>query len=268
MSIKQISAYAFGKGSKLTEAQKSGLLRTLTYQGVGLFTYALGWALHASFNPFYKSSAANYAQKKNEDDEDSGLMRAWETLSHSPDALTFQAGVSHAWIWDKYDEDHPDEPSMSKFMGTLLPALIENGRNEAMSSPYLQTDKTVIQPLITGKGLSKAAANFITARTPFYSIMNEAAQGKAPIINKLGYKSDDEEKIKPSEIGLYPKTFWDNIGFGIPGWRQRILKRLFDDKYNASEFKETSEQKYEKKVESLDKRDKIEDFARENRLDY
>jgi len=266
MSLKQISAYAFGKGSKLTEAQKSGLLRTLTFQGVGLFTYALGWALHASFNPFYKSSATKYAQKKNEDDEDSGLMRAWETLSHSPDAMTFQAGVSHAWIWNKYDDEHPGEPSMSKFMGTLLPSLIENARNEATSSPYLQTDKTVIQPLITGKGLGKAAANFITARTPFYSILNDVAQGKAPIINKLGYKSDDEEKVKPSEIGLYPKSFWDNIGFGIPGWRERILKKLFDEKNNPA--KKTIRQLHDAEDAKDEKEQKTEEFARAHGFNY
>ena len=237
--ISKLLAHAFSGESKLTAHEKDVLLRTLTYQGVGALTYALGWALHSSFNPFYQSSAKKYSEKKNADEEESTLLTLFETLSHFPDALVFNAGVSHAWVWDKYDEENPGEKSMATFMGSMPDALMENSRNIASSSPYLNTANTVLNPLITGKGIGKAAANFVKSRIPFSTTASEIAQGKIPVLNKLGVKSGHEEEVKPFEVKIYPKSFMDNIGIGVPGWRQKILKRLYDEKYNTEKPEKT-----------------------------
>jgi hypothetical protein len=250
--ISKILAHAFGD-PKLSEKEKSILLRTLTYQGVGALTYTLGWALHGSFSPFYKSSANKFAQKKNPDEEDNSLLVLFETLSHFPDALVFNAGVSHAWVWDKYDEEHPGEKSMATFMGSMPDAIMENSRNIASSSPYLTTGNTVLNPLITGKGTGKAAANFVKSRIPFSTTLSEVAEGKIPVLNKLGIKSGHEEKVKPYQVGLYPKTFLDNIGIGVPGWREKILERLYDEKYG--EKPEKTDAELDAEDERLDKLD-------------
>jgi hypothetical protein len=230
--VNKVFAYAMGNGSKLTETQKSTLLRTLTFQGVGMFTYALGFMMHNHFLPSYNSSANKYAKKKQEDDQDSAGEVLFHTFSHSPDALIMQAGAAHAWVWDKYKEEHPEEADMGQFILNSGLAAKENTYNVLSSSPYLQTDKTVVQPLLTGRGIGKAAANFIKSRTPFATSLEEVAQGKIPVLNKLGIKSGHEEKIKPSEIGVFPKTFMDNIGMGVPGWRDKIVNRLFE-KYHS-----------------------------------
>jgi hypothetical protein len=256
--ISKILAHAFGD-PKLSEQEKSILLRTLTYQGVGALTYALGWALHGSFSPFYKSSANKFAQKKNPDEEDNSLLVLFETLSHFPDALVFNAGVSHAWVWDKYDEEHPGEKSMATFMGSMPDAIMENSRNIASSSPYLSTGNTVLNPLITGKGTGKAAANFVKSRIPFSTTLSEIAQGKIPVLNKLGIKSGHEEEVKPYEVGIYPKTFMDNIAIGVPGWRQEVLQRLYDEKHSPKP-KKTNEEKHDAKVRAHEKKVKDREF--------
>jgi hypothetical protein len=237
--ISKILAHVFGSESKISEQEKSILLRTLTYQGVGALTYALGWALHSSFSPFYKSSANKFAQKKNPDEENNSLLVLFETLSHFPDALVFNAGVSHAWVWDKYDEEHPGDKSMATFMGSMPDAIMENSRNIASSSPYLSTGNTVLNPLITGKGTGKAAANFIKSRVPFSTTASEIAQGKIPVLNRLGIKSGNEEKVQPYQVGISPKTFMDNIAVGVPGWRQKVLQKLYDEKYNTEKPEKT-----------------------------
>jgi hypothetical protein len=230
--VNKVFAYAMGNGSKLTETQKSTLLRTLTFQGVGMFTYALGFMMHNHFLPSYNSSANKYAKKKQEDDQDSAGEVLFHTFSHSPDALIMQAGAAHAWVWDKYKEEHPEEADMGQFILNSGLAAKENTYNVLSSSPYLQTDKTVVQPLLTGRGIGKAAANFVKSRTPFATSLEEVAQGKIPVLNKLGIKSGHEEKIKPSEIGVFPKTFMDNIGMGVPGWRDKIVNRLFEKEHS------------------------------------
>jgi hypothetical protein len=259
--IFKIFSNALGKDSPLSENEKSVLLRTLTFQGVGALTYALGYALHSHFNPFYQSSASKYAQQK-QGDEESPWLKLYETLSHFPDALVFNAGVSHGWVWDKYDQEHPGEASMSTFMGSLPNVLAENARSVGSSSPYLQSASTVINPLVTGKGLGKAAANFIKARTPFSTTSSEIAQGQIPVLNKFGIKSGHEEKVKPYEVGIYPKTFMDNIKMGVPGWRQEVLKKLLAEK-EAKKPHETNLEKHDAKIKAHEKAIKTAEFKQQ-----
>ena len=263
LGVSKLWAKAMGEDSSLTDKQKTALLRTLKFQGVGLFTYALGMALYKNFNPSYHSSAKQYAKDKNNDEEESSWLTLFETLSHSPDALVFQAGVSHAWVWDKYDDEHPEDNSMSTFMEKTAIGLKENTGSMLSSSPYLRTDQTLIQPILEGKGVGKPLANFLKSRLPFTGVLNDVSQGKIPVLNKLGVKSGNEEAVKPAEIGLYPKGFWDNIGVGIPGWRQDVLHQLYDKKYNSDKSK--TDKQLDDAEDAEDKRlDKADQFAREH----
>lgn len=257
--MKIISA-GFREKSPLTEKDRSILLRTLSYQGVGMATYLLGFMLYKNFLPLYGSSANKYAQKETDKDEDSGWAKAFETFSHSPDALVFQAAVSHGWVWDKYQEENPDAADMYTFMKNIPDNIGENIRDMASSSPYLQTGNTLIAPLVTGKGLPKTAANFITARTPGYGLSKQIAEGKNPVLSNFGVQSDNEEKVKPYEIGLHITGFLDNIELGIPGWRERVLNRTFNEQFETRKPKKTSEEKHDAKVRAHEKKIKVREF--------
>lgn len=265
---KQIGDLLFGKGSKLTETDKSILLRTLSSQGVGVLSYAIGWMLHSHLAPFFKSDTKKYADKQNEDEEEAWWESLWETMSHSPDALVMQAGATHGWFWQKYDEENEDKDfSTAEFMAKVVYPLASNEQRIAGSSPYFQSGSTVVAPLMGEGDLGKAGANFVKGRIPFSTTASEIAQGKFPVLNKLGVRTGNEEKIKMYEVGLHASGFWDNFKLGVPGWRQEVIKRLFDEKYNTEKGK-TDKQLDDEDLKKDAKELKIEEFADKYGLEY
>jgi len=158
------------------------------------------------------------------------------------------AGATHARFWKEYDKQNPNkEISMEKFMDKVMQPLVGNMQMEAASSPYFQTGNTLIGPLLGQGDLKKAAVNFVKSRTPFSTTLSELAQGEYPVLGKFGVPGFDPEKVKPYEVGIRPETVPDLIGWGIPVWRQNIMKRLYDEKYHSAPVKKTHAEKVEEK---------------------
>ena len=115
--------------------------------------------------------------------------------------------------------------------------------------------------MIKGKGVGKAAANFVIGRLPFGTTMGDLAKGQVPVLNKLGVKSG--EKVSPQEMELYPETFMDNIKMGVPGWREEVIKKLYDEKY--AEKPEKSDGQLDEEERAKDKtEEKTDIFMKEH----
>lgn len=221
------------------ETQKADLLRALSNQGVGAFSLLAGAMLYQNINGFYGTDAEEYAKKhgKNlpDDEEAIGVLKGLYT--HSPDAVMMKAGAQMMWYWDMYDKEHPGE-NMSNIMSSIF-----NWQTTASiinQSPYISSSENTIAILLDKNGdFGKAAANFIRGRIPFGDMTKTIAQGELPIFNKTSPELGKEiakklgmnpETVKPYEVGIYPKGFVNNVGIGIPGWRDKILKELMVEK--------------------------------------
>lgn len=265
--------------NSLTTKQKYNVLRALTNQGVGLACYIAGAYLYQSINPFYQSSSKKYADKNGKDlPEDEGNIGSIPSLlSHIPYATTFRAGASHAWVWHQYDEAHPDEGVMSKFFNTSVDALSENLRGEIAASPYISMGESTLAPLLGHGDAGKAVANLVKSRIPFSSTAGELAQGKVPLLNKVAPELSkkvgesmgmQQETVKPSELKLTPKGFWQNIQMGVPGWRENAIKDMYKAKYEKEKI--SGEEKATKKESSREtkseNKDKKAQFETEHNL--
>lgn len=256
MNAKPLYKLMFDKGN-MTPQQKSNVLRALSYQGVGLASYMIGMYCYQSISPFYGTNAKKYAQKNGRDnsDEDEDLGFLNHTFTHSPEAVMMKAGASHMWLWDKYDEEHHDEKSMVTFMGEMFQDELQNVPAVVSQSPYISGSESVIAPILTpGHDVGKAEANFLRARIPFMDMLKDYSQGKVPIVNRvshgLGEKIGEKiglkpETVKPYEVGIYPKGFINNIAIGIPGWRDKVLNEMYEEKYGVQSKIKDVDQKIE-----------------------
>ena len=233
----------------LTEKQKSDLLRTLSYQGVGMASFLAGAMLYQNIHPFYGTSAQKHAEDegKNLPEEEESLGFLDGVFTHAPDAVNMKAGATFMWYWDKLDKANGTKgtkESMMNFMNALFNREIVSGI--VSQSPYITASESTIGPLLDSKAdLGKAEANFIRSRVPFGDFTKTLAEGQLPIANKLFPETGKElakkiglhpEEVKPSELKLSPKGIKDNLLIGLPGWREDVLKRLYDEKYGKGKM--------------------------------
>ena len=236
-------ANLFKARESLTEKQKSDLLRTLSNQGVGMASFLMGAMMYQNISPFYGTNSQKYAKKNGKDlpEEDEKLGFLEGAYTHAPDAVNMRAGATFMWYWDMYDKANPGESSMMKFMSAMFNREIVSGI--VSQSPYISASEGTLAPLLDSKSdLGKTEANFVRSRLPFGDFASTLAKGELPVFNKIIPETGKEiskgiglhpEEVKASDIGLRPKGFRQNIMIGLPGWRDKELKEMYDEKYGV-----------------------------------
>ena len=263
----------FKSSDLLTSKQQSDLLRTLAYQGVGTMSFLAGAMLYKNISAFFGTDADEYAKKQNPHlaEHDGAIGFLSHLYSHSPDAEAMRIGASFMWYWDMYDKkNNGDKEPMSD----LMMATFENTLGVVNQSPYITTAENTISPLLDSKkDGGKVGANFVRPRLPFGDFAKTIAQGQIPILDKVSPELGNEiakklgmnpETVKPYEIGLRPKGFIDNFGIGIPGWRDKILKDIYNEKYNTPKEPKSGEEYQQSQQDKQDKEYKKQQFQNEH----
>ena len=258
-------------GKAFNETQKSDLLRSLSNQGVGAFSLLAGAMLYQNINGFYGTDAEDYAKKhgKKLPKDEEAIWGLGGIYTHSPDAVMMKAGAQMMWYWKMYDEQHPEAKMMN-----VVSAIINWQTTASIinQSPYISSAENTIAPILKGGDMGKVGANFIRGRVPFGDMLNTIAKGELPVLNKalpetgaiiakkLGMKP---ETVKPYEVGVNVKGFTDNVGIGIPGWRDDILKRYMNEE-DMPKPPKSGEAKYEYKMNKAEKERNKQTFRNEH----
>lgn len=259
----------------LTEKQKSDLLRTLSYQGVGMASFLAGAMLYQNISPFYGTDSQKHAKKNGKDlpEEDESIGKLEGVFTHAPDAVNMRAGATFMWYWDKLDKMNGtknSKQSMMNFMGAIMNREILTGI--VSQSPYITASEGTVGPILNPKSdLGKAGANTLRSRIPFGDMTKTLAEGHIPFFNKIMPETSDNfaknigmhpEEVKPSEIEVYPKGLGNNIMLGIPGWREDVLKEAYDEKYGVKKMKSDIKEEIEKELRGNEKEVKKQKFRK------
>lgn len=263
-------ANLFKARESLSEKQKSDLLRTLSYQGVGMASFLMGCYMYQNVSPFYGTQAHQFAKKNGKDlpeeDETLGFLKG--AYTHAPDAVNMRAGATFMWYWDMYDKANPSDNSMMKFMASLFNREILTGI--VSESPYITASEGTIGPILNSKSdLGKAEANFVRGRFPFGDFTRTIARGEIPVLNKIMPETGKELAKK---IGMNPeeekpvkvKGFKNNIAVGIPGWRESVLEDIKTEEIDSKQSKYSEEYNLpESEKIAKSKQDKVKEYESE-----